>query len=110
MANEDIITPQWALPFQFTDDGDVVACEQDSDEEIQNNVWAILSYEPGQLIANPDFGINEPTLRKGGVNLDALSQLITRWEPGATEVISRDPTWIKTMIDTITIWRQSGAQ
>jgi hypothetical protein len=110
MANEDIITPQWALPFTFTDDGDVVACEQSSDEEIQNNVWTILSYEPGQLIANTDFGIMEPTFRKGGVNLDALSQLIVKWEPEATEVISRDPEWFRTLIDTITIWRQSGAQ
>jgi hypothetical protein len=110
MANEEIITPQWALPFTFTDDGDVLACEQSSDEEIQNNVWTILSYEPGQMIANPDFGIPEPTFQKGGVNLDILSQLIVKWEPEATEVIRRDPMWFKTMVDTITVWRQSGAQ
>jgi hypothetical protein len=109
MPNEDIITPQWSLPFTFTDDGDVLACEQDSDEEIQNNVFAILSYEPGELIASPTFGMYETTFAKDGTNLDALQQLITRWEPGAFEVISRDPMWFKTMVDTISIWRGSSA-
>jgi hypothetical protein len=109
MANEDIITPQWALPFQFTSDGDVLETEQGSDEEIQNNVWAILSYEPGELIANPDFGIYETTFRKGGTNIEAIRQLIVKWEPDADEIIERDPDWIKTMVETISIWRGSNA-
>ena len=108
MSISDIITPQWDLPFTFTGDS-VREIEQGSDEDIQNCIWVILSYEPGQLICNPDFGVLESVFRKSGTNLDVIRQAITRWEDRADELIDRDPNWYKTMIDTITIRRNPGA-
>jgi len=104
MANEDIITPQWLLPFTFSENT-VLEVEQDEDQEIQQSVYAILSYEPGQLLCDARFGIPEPTFSKTGVNLEALSHTILYWEPRADEVIDRDPDWYKKLIDTITIRR-----
>lgn len=104
MANEDILTPQWALPFQFVENT-VLEVEQGSDQEIQQAIYAILSYEPGQLTCEPTLGIPEPTFSKSGVDIQALSQIILHWEPRADEVIDRDPDWYRKLIDTITIRR-----
>ena len=109
MSNEDIITPQFALPFEFLSDGDVRLTEQGSDEEVQNNVWTILSYEPGQLIASPDFGTLQTVFSKDGTNLDSLQQIITKWEPNANEIIESDPNWFKNAIETITVRRDLSA-
>jgi hypothetical protein len=103
--NQNIITPHWSLPFQFTSDGSVLEVEQGSDPEIQNAIYAILSYEPGQLVCDPSFGMPEPTFRQFGVNIDALTKLIAAWEPRADEIIDRNPNWYMSLIDTITIRR-----
>jgi hypothetical protein len=104
MANENIITPQLSLPFQFVDNT-ALEVEQGDDGEIQQAIYAVLAYEPGQLMCNPQFGVPEPTFAKAGVNIQALNTAILFWEKRADEILERDTQWYMKLIDTITIRR-----
>jgi len=105
MANEHVITPHWELPFRFTKDGDALAVEQDSDSDIQNCVYAILAYQPGQLLCDPTFGMSDPSLKKVVMDLSSLSKLIIKWDDRAKEIIDRDPNWMRRLVDTISVRR-----
>lgn len=104
----NLINPEFEIPFTFDlSSGSVREIEQGTDEEIQQRVWAALSYEPGQLLADPDVGIPDQTFRLGGADLNLIQRILQKWVPDAQEVISRDPNWFQTLIDTITIRRDS---
>jgi len=105
MSNENIVTPHWQLPFQFTFDGSAVEIEQGSDNEIQQAIYAYLAYQPGQLMCYATFGMPDPTLKKGATNLTAVNNLLVGWDDRVDEIISRDPGWIQTLVDTVTIQR-----
>lgn len=101
-------TPEFLLPFQFLPGGSAIEIEQGSDTEIQQRVWCVLAYQLGQRADLPTFGLPEQTFIEGGANLDQIAEVITTWVPEATELISRDPNWIQSAIDTVTI-RMSNA-
>lgn len=101
-----IENPEIGLPFTFDiPNGSVGLVEQGSDVDITNRIWIALSYEPGQLVAIPEFGIPSQAFKKGGADLDLIDTVITRWIPEAHEIIDRDPNWFETLVDTITVRR-----
>lgn len=101
MSNSDIINPEVYLPLQFID-GDVQLIEQESDEDDQQRVYAILAYEPGQLAADPLFGTPSQVFSVGGVDLDALAQVVQSVDPSLSEVFSDDtPTWFSDLVQHI---------
>lgn len=105
-----IENPEFALPFAFDiDNNDVRYVEQDSDVDVANRIWTVLSYEPGMLTSDPSFGIPSQAFRKGGADLNAIQKAIERWVPGANELIERDPSWLATMVDNIQIREDSSA-
>lgn len=59
--------PQFAVPFRV-EDGDVVEVEQDSVEEIEACVEAVLHTFIGSRIDEPDFGIPDETFTQLGPN------------------------------------------
>lgn len=99
-----IENPEFSIPFTFDfGNNDVQYVEQDSDVDVANRIWTVLSYEPGMLIVDPNFGVQDQTFKKGGADLDVIRQAIERYVPGANELIERDPNWLTTLIDTIQI-------
>jgi len=99
-----VINPEFDVPFTFDfNTGSVNEVEQGSDYDIANQIWALLTYEPGQLIAQPTLGIPDQSFSLNGANLDMIQRVIQKWIPGANELITRDPNWFQTLIDQIYI-------
>jgi phage baseplate assembly protein W len=92
--------PHLRLPISF-EAGSVV--EQDSEQEILQNVRVILMYERGQRVDLPRFGVSDQALRQGGADLDEIIKAIADWEPRAVPILERNPGVLQTMIDEITI-------
>jgi hypothetical protein len=105
VANENIVTPHFQLPFQFTEDGNALEIEQGSDNEIQQSAYAILSYQPGQLVHDPTFGIPDPTLQKGGVNLTAVASALSSFDNRIDDILESDPSWVVTLIEVVNVRR-----
>lgn len=96
--------PEFLLPFKLTSTG-ALEIEQGEPEEIQQCVYVSLCFQPGDLLVQPDMGLPDQLFHKGGVDLDAIQAAITEDEPRASEVIDRDPAWLTTLVETITIRR-----
>lgn len=104
-----IENPEFAIPFTFDfQNNDVQYVEQDSDVDIANKIWTVLSYEPNMLTVDPQFGIPSPAFRVGGANLNIIQKAIARYVPGANEFIERNPNWFQTLVDTIQIRSDSS--
>lgn len=101
-------SPHIRFPFTFTDDGEVLEVEEGSDLEVQQCAWAVLSYEPGQLIADPEFGTPSQVFKKNGVDIDQVRGIVERNDDRANEILERDPFWFETLVDTITIRRDTN--
>lgn len=103
------INPEFQVPFTFDfAAGSVVEVEQGDDNEIQQRVWTALSYQPGQLLYDATIGIEDQAFRLGGADLNLIERIVQKWVPDANEVITRDPNWFQTLVDTVTIRRDNS--
>jgi hypothetical protein len=93
--------PQFQLPFKFTPDGSTQEIEYNSVTEIQQAVWAILSYIKGQLMVDANFGVDDPTFAINGLDIDILLDQVTEYEPRANEFVVSNPDWWQTAVQTI---------
>lgn len=80
--------PHLALPFRV-ERGRAAVVEQDSDEDVEQCVEAVLRYRPGERPEAPDFGTPDQTHRQGGADLQELADAVSRWEPRA-HAVARD--------------------
>lgn len=75
----DFENPHFDRPFRIG--RSVGTVEQDSDEELLNCAWAILSTEVGERDELPEFGVEDlPFRSEEGVQTD-VTGAITEWEP-----------------------------
>lgn len=91
------------LPFRLDRHGSMVVNDQDSDEDIIASLKAILLWRRGHRLDRPDLGIDDPTFEQGGVNLDALHDLLVEQEPRAELLLARNPGLLTRMVDEITV-------
>lgn len=75
--------PHLAYPFEITSSGRARLVEQDSIDEITQNVYGILATHLGEWIDDPSFGLAEQIHRKGGASLDEIRAAVLEWEPRA---------------------------
>jgi predicted component of type VI protein secretion system len=77
-----INTPKLRVPFEI--DGDrALTVGQDTDEEIQQCVIAILRTRIGSRSDLPDMGIPDFAFRQNGADLHTISAAIEEYEPRA---------------------------
>jgi phage baseplate assembly protein W len=76
--------PHIAFPFRV-EDGKVTTVEQDSIEEIRQNVLAVLSTELGSRIDAPAYGIPDETFKRqiSRPSADLYLQVVEEVEPRA---------------------------
>lgn len=98
----DVDTPHFSLPFRRNVNGKCVVNEQDSDSEIIDCVEVLLATERGSREEVPEYGHTDPVFRQGGVDLAALADAITRWEPRAEHFVEREREMIG-MVDEIRV-------
>lgn len=83
--------PHFDYPFRFSSQGHAVVVEQDSIEDIENCLLAIIKTEVGQRIELPQFGIQSPLFSLQPIPLDPIYNAVTDQEPRAIMVISQRP-------------------
>lgn len=64
--------------------------EQDSDEDVDACVYAILATPLGHLTHLPEFGTPDQAFRQGGADLDELERCVEQWEDRADVAALRD--------------------
>lgn len=75
----DFETPHFDRPFRI--DRAVATVDQDSDEELLNCAWAILSTEVGERDELPEFGVEDFPFRSTDEVQTDISGAIREWEP-----------------------------
>lgn len=83
----------FALPIVVTPAGQLAVLEQDSPVEIAQSVKLLLSTEPGERLAVPEYGYPSPI--GAGIDLDDIADVIEEWEPRA------DPALVELTFNTI---------
>lgn len=82
------MTAHLRLPLSLAGDGSFRTVEEDSPEEILQSVAVVLRTRPGERLADPDLGVEDPTF----VGFDAKAALteVERWEERASlEVVEQ---------------------
>lgn len=72
--------PHFDRPFRLSGSRFAVV-EQDSDEELANCAWAIVSTEIGSREETPDFGVPELPFQGENFVASALVASVREWEP-----------------------------
>lgn len=75
----DFETPHFDRPFRVG--RSVATVDQDSDEELVNCAWAILSTEVGTRDELPEFGVEELPFRSAEAVQVDVNGAIRDWEP-----------------------------
>jgi hypothetical protein len=97
------LSQHFDLPFRFGTNGSAVTVEQDSDADILARVTAILSWRKGYRIDRPGLGINDPTHRQGGANLDQIREQLADQDPAAEAAVTRDMAGFSQLVDSVII-------
>lgn len=90
------------LPFRINN-GTAVVVEQDSDADILARTTAIVSWRKGFRIDRPWLGINDPTHRQGGANMDEIREELADQDPAAEAAVTRDMDAFAQLVDTVII-------
>jgi hypothetical protein len=93
--------PHFDYPFRFGRGGSAVTVEQDSAEEITNAALAVLKTERGFRQELPDFGIDSPMFREGGVSEQGIKHALDVWEPRANYTL--DASDIRDLAQTVNV-------
>jgi phage baseplate assembly protein W len=81
-------TPKLKVPFQIKGKSAAVV-EQDSPEEIEQCVSAIVRTRVGSRLDRPEFGVPDVTFRSGSARPE-LGEAIDEWEPRARYFIEEE--------------------
>lgn len=101
-------------PLRLGRDGSIVTVPQDSHADIVAATIGVLCYRraqigpegeriPGHRLDRPELGIDDPTFRQGGADLEALREVLAEQEPRADALIENDPTLLADLLDVVTV-------
>jgi len=91
------------FPYAVNAKGIAATAIQDSEAEIANCVFNVASCIQGFREDSPEFGIADQTFQNIPLDLEALNEQITRWEPRADLTLSEQEEALNTAIRQITI-------
>jgi phage baseplate assembly protein W len=84
----DIVNPHFKVPFTWGPRGSAEVVEQDSQEEVEQRIFAILNTRLGFRLEIPEFGLKDQLLTENGPSLTELEAAVLAWEPNAAYVLS----------------------
>lgn len=87
MPNNDFVAPHFRMPFEFGADGHAVCVEQDSPEDVEQCVYAVVLTTKGQRIELPDYGVPDQVFSEDGPDTEEYARAIEEWEDRAALVI-----------------------
>jgi phage baseplate assembly protein W len=83
--------PHLAWPVRLGPGGQLAVVEQDTVDEIVQNVAVITSTTVGARVERPDFGVSDQTFEQQPLDTRVLQQRIDRFEPRASATL--DQAW-----------------
>lgn len=84
--------PHFAFPFRLGPGGRMAVVEQDSLDEIAQNVGILMLTRPGSRIEIPEFGTRTLLFREpGGTDVDLAASQALEWEPRAAIALQENP-------------------
>lgn len=84
-------TPHFDYPFRFGPTHHAVVVEQDSIEEIESCVVAVLLTEEGQRIELPEFGVESELFGVQPLDTNGYLHAILDQEPRAAALVTSQP-------------------
>lgn len=100
--SDDVRVPHFAFPFRFGSHGAAEVVEQDTPEEIEQNVKVLVLTERGERIEVPDFGVDDVVFQTG-IDEGAIAAQAREWDERADVLIAEDPDRMNTMIRNVLI-------
>lgn len=94
--------PHFTLPFRFAA-GQAVVAEQDTTDEIQSCVVAVLLCPTGFRAELPEFGIEDPTFSEGIVDHEEIADALAEWEPRANSLAASELDDLDALIDHVLV-------
>ncbi len=82
--------PHFTHPFRF-DNGRAAVAQQNSDDDIWTCIETIVRFHKGDRIADPEFGITDPSFAEGQVDVEAIRREVEKLEDRAALVIAEHP-------------------
>lgn len=94
--------PHFSFPFTFGDDGSVDVVEQDTYEEVEQNVVVLLLTQEGERVEVPSFGIRDLAFQ---VDFDkqAIVDAAVEWDERAEVLIEENPGFFQGMVRDVQI-------
>lgn len=89
--------PHFAFPFQLDRNGAVEVVEQDTYEEIEQNVHVLLITDRGQRMEVPDFGIDDLVFQTAVDETDIIEQA-REWDDRVEALVSEEPDRMNAMV------------
>lgn len=86
----DRVAEHLSVPLRRARGGALQTVPQDSTEEIEQCVAAILRTRVGHRDDLPAFGTPDQAFTRGGVDLDEVERSIVMWEDRADVLVMRD--------------------
>lgn len=80
------LIPNLRWPLEMTDQGTLAVVEHGSLDEVRQSVQHLLATPLGSRLLSPDVGVPDFTFAQGGIDPEALTELLTdedRGEPRA---------------------------
>ena len=74
--------PKLRVPLRL-ENGRLAICEQDSQENVAACVYAVLAYERGSRVEDPDFGVEDGTFSQLPLDVSEWLEQIAKFEPRA---------------------------
>lgn len=94
--------PHLRVPIRF-EAGRAALVEQDTQEEIEQCVEAIIRYPLGYRLDQPDFGVADPAFSQAPVGTEDLEAAIMTWEPRADALLEENPDSLDSLVDRIRV-------
>lgn len=86
MSNaRDVIVPHFAMPLRL-DGSSFAVVEQDSDEDILQNVAVLVNTNIGDRIEIPDYGTPDQLFQER-IDAGGVAEAVDEWEPRATVTV-----------------------
>jgi phage baseplate assembly protein W len=102
-------TPHFAFPMRRAPNGSVAVVEQETVDEIEACVLAILHTRAGELDDQPDFGISEYTFTQQPISREQVAEEVLRTEERASLLVEEEPDRFDALVDHLTITIAHGA-
>jgi hypothetical protein len=101
-------TPHFAFPMRRAPNGSIATVEQETVDEIEACVLAIVYTRAGDLDDQPDFGLSDYTFTQQPISRDQVIEEVLRTEERATLLVEEYPDRFDALTDHLDILIAGG--